>query len=176
MSACRVGLDSQCLTYLLDAVRDAEEPVDDLALKKKALVRVYSYMVGTFYISRTVAIECGQIPNEERRQMHETSIDVQFLDLPVQHVSRVEERTAYLLGFHSGQGDCRVLAEAEDLGLNVLLTNDDKFQKRLSPVANTVSVLGPIEFWEQLGIARGTPPRRVPHHTNPLSSHNWWQW
>ncbi|WNG20822.1 hypothetical protein [Cystobacter fuscus] len=150
--------------------------MDRLALERKALVRVYLYMVGTFYVSKTVVVECDRIRDEERRQMHDSSISVQFLDLPVQCVSRVDERAAYLLGFHSKQGDCRVLAEAEDLGLNVLLTYDGDFKKRLAPVANAVSVLTPSEYWERLGIARGTPPRRVPDYINPLSKQSWWQW
>ncbi len=48
-----VGLDSQCLSYLLDGIVGVSEPTDSLAEEKKALLRSWFYKPGTFILSET---------------------------------------------------------------------------------------------------------------------------
>lgn len=67
----RVGLDSQCLSYLIDAVAGIEEPTDPLAEERKALIRVWFYTPETYYVLETVAKEVSAIRAVERREFHE---------------------------------------------------------------------------------------------------------
>lgn len=172
----RVGLDTQCLSYLLDAIAGIGEPTDSLAEERKALVRIWLYCPWTYYLTETVVTECAQIHHVERREFHASFIQTLFLDLPVQNVVSVEARTSELLSFHAKRQDCQVLAEAEDLELNTLLTYDHQFLRRLGPQSHIVKLATPSSYWLSLGIARGTRPKTVPHLTNPLSAQSWWRW
>lgn len=172
----KVGLDSQCFSYLLDAIDGIEEPTDQLAQERKALIRAWLYMPGTFYLPETVVAECAKIRRAERRELHDSFRQTLFLDLPVQNRAGVESRTKFLLRFHPRQNDCRVLAEAEDLGLDTLLTYDWDFRQRLAPKSTAVAVTTPGDYWARLGVAKGSSPKTTPHKTNPLSKQSWWRW
>ena len=69
-----VGLDSQCLSYLLDAVAEVQEPIDALAEERKALIRIWFYTPGTFYVSETVVKEVAAIRAADRREFHESFV------------------------------------------------------------------------------------------------------
>jgi uncharacterized membrane protein len=75
MEERKVGLDSQCLSYLLDAIAGVEEPTDRLADERKALLRVWFYTSTTFYVSATVEAECARIRNVDSLERHERAID-----------------------------------------------------------------------------------------------------
>ena len=96
-----VGIDSQCLSYLIDAVVDVEEPVDPLAEEKKSLIRTWFYLPGTFYVSETVVKECSKIRNSERRELHDRFIVPLFIDAPVRNSSAVEKQTAKYMERHA---------------------------------------------------------------------------
>ncbi len=49
-----IGLDSQCLTYLISALEGVAAPSDSLAEQKVALVRLYLYTPGTVWVTPTV--------------------------------------------------------------------------------------------------------------------------
>ncbi|MFH1674448.1 MAG: type II toxin-antitoxin system VapC family toxin [Pseudomonadota bacterium] len=172
----KVGLDSQCLSYLLDAINGIGEPTDELADERKALIRVWFYTPGTFYLSETVVAECGRIRNISRRELHESFVQVLFLDPPVQYRVLVGSRVSALLAIHPMANDCRVLAEAEDLELDALLTYDKTFLQRLAPASLTVALVTPAVYWARLGIPKGARPETVPHNRNPLSKESWWRW
>lgn len=172
----KVGLDSQCLSYLLDAVAGVDEPTDPLAEERKALIRTWFYTPGTFYVSETVVAEVARIRNVERREFHESFLQTLFLDLPVQNHGTVEARVNQLAASHPQLNDCRVLAEAEDLELHTLLTYDRDFMQRLKAASSTVSGMTPRTYWATLNIPKGTPPITAPHQTNPLSRQSWWRW
>ncbi len=74
-----VGLDSQCLSYLIDSVSDVAEPIDPLAEERKALIRVWFYTPGTFYVSETVLDEVAKIRDVDRRALHKGFVDPLFL-------------------------------------------------------------------------------------------------
>ena len=61
-----VGLDSQCFSYLLDALEGVSEPTDALADERKALVRTYFYSPGTFSLLPQVRAECDRITTRGR--------------------------------------------------------------------------------------------------------------
>lgn len=173
-----VGLDSNCLTYLLTAISGISEPTDDLALEKIALIRIWFHKPGNFcfYLTETVVSEVKNIPDSKHRELHDSFIRTLFCDYPVQDVDTVQQRAAYFQNLHNKQNDCRVLAEAEELGLDILLTYDNDFWKKLKCASNKTRLMKPSEYWASLGIPRGANPITVPHSTNPLSQENWWRW
>ena len=171
-----VGLDSQCLSYLLDGIAGISEPTDSLAEEKKALLRSWFYEPGTFVLTETVISEVSQIRNVDRREFHESFIRTLFLDYPVRDLTAVQARATQFELSHPNSSDCRILAEAEELGLDFVLTYDHNFWKRLSNASPTTKLIKPSAHWTALGIAKGTKPVTEPHHTNPLSQQLWWRW
>jgi hypothetical protein len=171
-----IGLDSQCLSYLLDSIVGIGEPRDTLAEEKKALLRIWFYQTGTFVLGETVISEVAKIRNLDRREFHQSFIRTLFLDYPVHDLAIVEARSAHFQRAHSKPDDCRILAEAEELKLDFLLTYDHDFWKRLSTTSSTTKLMKPSSYWGTLGIPKGTTPITVPHPTNPLSQQSWWRW
>ena len=176
MSNNRVGLDSQCLSYLLDAIYDVGEPTDALALEKKALIRSWFYEVETFFVTETVMSEVAKIRVPERRSIHESFVLALFHDFSVRNAETVTNRALLFKSTHPEPNDCRILAEAEDQELKVLLTYDGNFQRRLSAVSPMVRLMTPYSYWESLGLPKGAQPKIGPHDTNPLSIQTWWRW
>jgi len=171
-----VGLDSQCLSYLLDAIAGISEPTGLLAAEKKALLHSWFYKPGTFVLTETVIAEVSRIRNTNRREFHESFIRTLFLEYPVRDLATVQARAEQFEVSHPNPGDCRILAEAEELRLDFLLTYDHKFWERLSSVSSTTRLLKPWDFWISRGIPKGAKPVTVPHPTNPLSVQSWWRW
>lgn len=172
----RVGLDSQCLSYLLDAIVGISEPTDLIAEEKKALTRSWFYKPGTFVLTETVISEVSRIRNVDRREFHESFIRTLFLDYPVRDLAAVRMRAAQFEVYHQKPCDCRILAEAEELSLDFLLTYDHEFWKRLSMVSDKTKLMKPLAYWASCGIPKDSEPVTVPHHTNPLSVQSWWRW
>lgn len=172
----KVGLDSPCLSYLLDGIAGINEPTDILASEKIALLRSWFYVPRTFFITATVLSEVARIRIAERREFHESFIRTLFLDYPVRDPDRVNNRAIHFESLHPESADCRVLAEAEELGLDIVLSYDYHFVKRLSSASGTVRLVTPTSYWASLNIPKGSPPKTVPHHTNPLSQQSWWRW
>lgn len=152
------------------------EPTDDLAGERKALIRIWFYTPEPYYISETVVKEVDAIRLAGRREFHEDFVRTLLLDLPIRDRAVAEARTSQLKGAHPELNDCRVLAEAEDLGLDTLLTYDHKFKQHLGSASCTVSVMTPTAYWATLNIPKGVSPITVPHHTNPLRGQSWWRW
>jgi hypothetical protein len=174
----QIGLDSQCLSYLLDAVAGIEEPTDILAPEKKALLRSWFYRPGSFAftLTATVIAEISEIRNAARREFHESFVRTLFLDYPVGDPTAVESRANQFAVAHPRARDCLILAEAEELGLDFVLTYDHDFWKRLRDKSPTTKLIKPSEYWASRGVPAGAVPQTVPHHTNPLSSQSWWRW
>ena len=171
-----VGLDSQCLSYLLDGIAGISEPTDSLAEEKKALLRSWLYKPGAFVLTETVISEVSQIRNIDRREFHESFIRTLFLDYPIRDLTAVQARTVQFEVYHPKSSDCRILAEAEELRLDFVLTYDHDFWKRLSSAPGTTKLMKPSAYWANLSIPKGARPVTAPHHTNPLSEQSWWRW
>ena len=171
-----MAIDSQCLSYWLDALTKVEKPIGELSSEKIALVRVWFYTEGTFSATETVIDECLKIKNPNHRKQHKSFIKTLLLEPRNMDEAKIKERTNELSQYHLGMADCRILAEVEDIGLDVLLTYDTKFIDRLAHQSRSVRVQRPSEYWDDLGISRGAKPFTVPHHTNPLSNESWWRW
>lgn len=172
----KVGLDSNCLSYLLDGIAGISEPIDLLASEKKALLRSWFYLPKTYILTETVVSEVSRIRNLERREFHEGFVRTLFCDYPVRNPYIVQARAMQFERMHQKPSDCRMLAEAEELGLDFLLTYDHNFRKRLASASDVVSVMTPSSYWASLNIPKGAPPKKVPDHKNPLSQQSWWRW
>lgn len=170
------GLDSQCLSYLLDAIDGISEPKDDLAEERKALLRIWFYTPGTFIVTETVLKEVGKIKNKSRRELHDSFINTLFLDYPAKDKAQINKRAEEFKKIHSGTNDCLILAEAEELRVDVLLTYDEDYWKHLSSYSDITALMKPTEYWNKLGINKGEKPVAIPHPTNPLSKESWWKW
>lgn len=170
-----IALDSQCISYLIDALEGVAAPTDFLAPQKVALVRLYLYTPGTLWVTPTVEREFLRIRNEARRASHVSWTSVLFGVRPLTDGIRAEQRAADLAPLHADIDDRMVLAEAEDIGFTTLLSFDSDFVKRLG--AHTGLLLTrPAVFWDSLAVPRGTSPTKVPAHSNPLANEDWWRW
>jgi hypothetical protein len=171
-----LGLDSQCLSYLLDSIENIDKPSDSLADEKIALLRTWFYNNSTFILTETVISEVRRIRDITRREFHESYIRTLFLDYKVHDRDTVQAKAIQFNQYHPGHSDCLILAEAEELKLDFVLTYDHDFWKSLSDVPNTTKLMKPSEYWINLNISKGEKPVTVPHHTNPLCEQTWWRW
>jgi hypothetical protein len=147
MSSLRVGLDSQCLSYLLDAINQVNEPTDPLALERKALIRSWFYLQeGTLFVTETVMKEVAKMRASDRRDFHESFVRTLFHNYPVGNPDAVTTRSLQFKLSHPELNDCRILAESEELGIGVLLTYDDNFIRRLATVSSTVRLMTPCSY------------------------------
>lgn len=174
-SLSEIALDSNCLSYVIEALEGVAEPADDLAEQKVALVRLYFYTPGTLWTLPTVKEEFSRIKDPARRAKHESWTNVLFGVRPLNCPAAVRQRTAELERLHADHDDRMVLAEAEDIGFSVLLTFDTRFVRRLA--AHTrLNLTAPALFWQALGVPKGANPHRLPAHGNPLARETWWRW
>jgi len=150
-------------------------PTDHLAEEKIALFRTYLYTKDTLYVTPTARMECERIRNVERRATHRSFNDVIFGETVISDAEFVDERTDNLLKHHDGIADCRILAETEHGGLDVLLTYDDKFIRKMRNVQTHIRLCSPSEYWRTLNVLPGAKPDKVPHPTNPLARESWWR-
>jgi hypothetical protein len=171
-----IGLDSQCLSFLIDAFMGVSAPSGALAAEKTALARIYLYTSGTLWVTPTVVSECARIRHQDRKSLHESWTSVLFGERSTRDPDAVHTRALQFQRFHRGYEDCRILAEAEDIEFDVLLSYDAEFLRHLRTQSLTVVLTEPTACWNALAIPKGSSPRKVPHSTNPLSSHEWWRW
>lgn len=174
-----IAIDSNCLSYLVDAMYSCERPLDNLADQKIALLRTYLYRDEILFISSTVHSEYQKIKDALNKERHEGISDIVLDDVPESNPKAIEDRFYYYTNFHKGQKnkkDCRILAESELGGCRYLLTYDFKYLSRLKEKTETIKMKTPSEFWSLLNIPKGARPARTPSPTNPLSNQTWWIW
>lgn len=170
-----VGIDSQCLTYLIVVVDNTVAPTDALAEERTVLLRTWLYAGPTLWLAGPVNAEYQAIRDRARRELHVSWGSVHFPSIKVQDPARVAARTADFLRLHPGENDCRILAEAEDCGLSAVVTFDTRFRNRLSS-ASPVSLVKPSDYWQSLKIPKGVRPVIYPSEDNPLIKETWWRW
>jgi hypothetical protein len=151
-------------------------PQETVAQQQLALIRLFFYQPETFFVTPTVTLECSRIRNIELAELHQSFINVLFGELKPSNPNAVQSRANALRAAHNRENDCLVLAEAEDVKHDVLLSFDINFVRRLSSQTSTVRLIQPAEYWESLGISPGQPPVKTPHSTNPLAEQEWWRW
>jgi len=171
----QIGIDSQCLSYIIDAFAGITAPVDSLAAQKIALVRLYFYLPGALWVTPTVVAECEKIRDCRRAELHASFVRVLFGEMLLRNESLVIAKTSLFKKYHRGDNDCAIVAEAEDVGHSVLLSFDSDLIRHLAP-QTSVSLMRPLEYWDSLAVPRGKSADKVPHSTNPLASQDWWRW
>jgi predicted nucleic acid-binding protein len=141
-----------------------------------ALIRLWFYVPGRFYITDTVAAECSEITNLEKKALHSSFTSYTYWGVPVRNQAAVVQRVDALKLQHHSAGDCSALAEAEDAELDVLLTYDKDFLKFKDLFGSKVALTRPSEIWASLAVPRGAKPVLRPVLGNPLESQRWWLW
>jgi hypothetical protein len=171
----QLGLDTQCYSYLIDGISGVSRPTGSLGAQRIALLRLYIYLPGTLWITKTVAEECARIRNTTRAQLHQSFSQTLFGELPLRNPAAIRGRELELAPFHKGANDCRILGEAEDVGHTVLLTFDTKFIRDLAS-RTTIRLFQPESYWVSLAIPSGVEPDKLPVAENPLAHQAWWRW
>lgn len=176
MDSHNVILDSQCFSYILEAIDEITAPTGSLAKEKIALLRSFIYLPNGFYITETVESECKKIKINNKRELHENFIGRTIEVLYVEDKERVIARAKDLMNIHHKINDCKILAEAELFNISHIITYDFDFLKRLSNVSKIVELQFPSVYWESFSIPRGAIPVTCPCKNNPLSKESWWRW
>ena len=146
-----VAVDSHIVTYFVKAERASEPLPDDLEGEYSAVYEIA--LTYGFWLLPKVEEEVQKIPDVSYRLKHEQSLTQLFRPTNLsESASQIEVRTKELRIFHSGGNDCRILAEAEALGADVLLTFDGDFEERLKS-RTSVLLIKPSQF----RIPVGTP-------------------
>ncbi len=176
----KVAIDSNCLSYLVDAIHLGRKPTGNQADEKIALFRIYLYRRETLRVPPAVKSEYERIKDKQYKELHDSihmilledvflSCDPEVLESCVQEYSVV----------HPGRKeriDCQIVAEAELGGCHYLLTYDYDLLSHLKGRTHRIELMTPTKFWNVLEIPHGMNPPYVPHPTNPYSKQTWWIW
>ncbi len=166
------------MTFLVKATSVGYDPSNyptGIAEERIAMLRIFLYADHPLCLTPTVEQEYEAIPHKNWRRAHRDFHRFHVCDaLGNVPPSTDETRVTFLRSLHSGAGDCRIAAEAEQAGLTLLLSRDAKFAKRLNPILSGLCIEQPSAYWNSLGIPRGTRPRVQLAAENPLSGATWW--
>ena len=146
-----VAVDTQIVTFFVEAERNSKSASADVQNQYNAVYDIA--LTCGFWLLPKVEEEVQKIPDVAYRLKHEQSLMQLFRPTNLsESASQIEARTKKLRMFHSDGDDCRILAEAEALEADVLLTFDGDFEKRLKS-RTSVQLIKP----SQLRIPVGTP-------------------
>ncbi len=173
-----ISIDSNSLTYLIQAIDPSYDPLKDkeaVFLQRASMLRIFLYGGLRCAILPQVIKEIGDIPNYEWKDIHESTIGILFHEVAQNYSeSDLVNRKEKLLEKHPKEKDCSLLAEAEFYGINVLLTRDKKFRNRLNPISD-VEIIFPSDYFQLLNVDQNSEPIFSPHKTNPLFGKTWWK-
>lgn len=172
-----IAVDSNCLTYLVSVINDVIQPSDRLATEKIALFRILIYSPPV-YFTNTVKDEYDKIPDEKRKEMHDNTVVLEYHQI-IFGLSKIITIATEYNKYHKGRKqlrDCKILAEAELMKADMLLTYDDDFYNHLRCRSTHVKLLKPSDCWDKLSIPHGAKPILRPKSTNPMSNETWWKW
>ena len=174
-----VGVDSNALTYLVQAMSGDYNPSQDstrLAPERVAMLRIYLYSEPPLCVTPAVKNECLRISDAGERDFHAAVAEIVLLDGPwsIDSMAR-DARVKQLLADHPRPADCQILAEAEEAGFNRVLTLDGEFVRNLSGRCRRTVLSQPSSHWRNLAIPPGTRPVRFPASGNPLADQDWWR-
>ena len=172
------ALDSNCLTFFVQATWDYDPDNDatELRWERTALLQAYLFTAEPYSILPVVNEEYERIANEEKLARHFEVTSILTLDVlgsvPQQEY---DKRLNELRALHSGENDCRALAQAELYGIPVLLTFDKRMLNNLACVANGTRLMAPSRYLSSLGLSAESEPKLQPHPKNPLCKRSWWK-
>ena len=173
-----VAIDSNALTYLVQAMEPNYDPANDnslLSFERISMLRTFLYTGDPFYVLPQVRKEYNNIPRYEWRSIHESTVGVLLEEIFIEEQDNaIQKRKEDFLFFHPKDKDCQILAEAEAMNMSSLLTRDNDFINKLSP-HTTIQMVYPSEFWNNLNIVSGAKPITFPLESNPLFGKSWWK-
>jgi rRNA-processing protein FCF1 len=175
----KVAVDSNALSYLVDAVFSPSEPPKEIQEEKISLFRSYVYLENMFYVMPTVKTEFLKIKENSKLAKHISTSGIMLRELETKQINKVNRVAEFYSGFHKGEknfSDCKILAECEILGMDILLSYDEDFVERLKNKSMKVSLMFPSEFWKVSGVPSGSEIRKQPLESNPMSKSTWWRW
>src|SRR5262245_618310 len=111
-----VAIDSNTLTYLIDAMDESYDPAADTSLSNErlAMVRMLFYSDRRLWVSPTVDAEYRKISNPDRREVHRRIAQYVLEDQPLRiDPEAFEKRVLELGSAHRGDADCRIVAKTE---------------------------------------------------------------
>jgi hypothetical protein len=178
MHPTTVAIDSNALTYFVEAIEPSYHPSTDdptLAVERLAMIRSYLYRAIGLWVMPTVVVEYNRIRDPARHFQHKSNARVLLLDHPVgASAGFLAGRAKELGAHHKGAADTYVVAEAEAAGVPVLLTRDDDLINDLQPHTSLL-LQYPSAFWASLGVPAGATPYLTPSPPNPLAFVSWWR-
>ena len=141
--------------------------------------------VASFRIFLWTQLAIGKIATEEVEATPDPVLRAALMDIVRFHLHEVwiesyaqpawKRRANELMEYHGKERDCLVVAEAEILGVDGLLTCDETLIQHLRHKAK-VDLIRPSDWWIRLGIQRGRRARTTPRPDNPLSQLKFWHW
>ena len=172
-----VLVDSMILSYLADAIAPGYRPDSDDALDQERVAALRLYFWDRLGVGQTAVEQSERTPDPDHRNRLDHLVAILMPEFRVEEWKEesVERRVGELMTLHRDENDCRIVAEAEALQADAIVTFDKRMRNRLRDAVE-VALLFPSELWEQLGIPRGSPPIREPHPTNPLAARSFWRW
>ena len=176
------ALDSQSVTFLMEALSDAYNPAGDhneqLREQKVALVRLFMFWSsGDLRRGLTVDAEIAKIKDPKRQRIHDNVVvRVGPLGNLIMEETDLRIRAEGLKRFHPNKiNDCMIVAEAEAGQIDWLISYDAELQRRLSPHTH-IKILTPVECWKMVEIPRGSKPFLMPDPDQPFAHQTWWRW
>lgn len=172
-----IAIDSNVLTYLVDALDENYDPSLDrshLMPERVALVRIYFYCGQPYYVPPTVQKEYQRISNSIKQQAHDRLHQILLLDSGNFNQTAVQYRASMLLNSHNDIDDCTIVAESEFMKMEVLLTSDEDLLTRLARIAS-IQIVKPSDFLIGLNIQSNIKPMIAPAPSNPFSNLSWWR-
>ncbi len=167
------------LTYLAEAMAGDYQPDRDAdsALRNERVAAFRLFLWHRLGVGETAVKQSQRTLSSEWLERLDRLVMIHLSEYRVSDArsAGMNSRVQELVCYHSDPEDCRLVAEAEALGVDCLVTFDSRLMKRLSPRTG-VHLCGAAVYWIELGIPRGTPPTIVPAWTNPIRNRNWWHW
>jgi len=175
----KIAIDSNALTYLIDAMELDYDPLKDIPSNKKerqAMLRIFLYQGEPFYVLPQVTKEYHDIPSYLWRNMHGSTVGALLIEYRIANqVVEIDQRKDNFLKVHqNSHKDCQLLAEAEAAGMHVLLTRDNIFKNALSGMT-IIRIMYPSEYCESLNLQSDISPTLSPAESNPLFGKTWWK-
>jgi hypothetical protein len=173
-----ICIDSNTITYLFQAI-DNYNPKNDndtnLRNERVAMIRIRFYVGGRLRILPSVRDEINKIPDIDKWLHH--IIIANWLDTRPCNLNsqQILIRKSYFYQSHNKDIDCQILAEAEGTKMDILLSYDNDFKKRLDQKANGVTIISPSDFVLSLNLQPGSKPKLRPIPPNPLYNKTWWK-
>jgi len=177
MKEVPIAFDSNTLTYFLTANGGNLQP-GVLAPEVVAALRLFLYLDGIPHILPQTSRETASIRDAAKRDEHLNWIWYHFEEVLPEWLdaAQVERRTQELLQWdRSGGSDCRMLAEAENYHVAVIISKDTAFRKRLQQHTR-VKLRSAGDYWAELALPRGIGPVLEPKRGHPLFDLESWRW